>query len=146
VCYKGNVKEMKSMLIRKIIVALIILLPAVSFNGCKKQVKCGCGKDVLFSIADEIMDYSSITYGSNGGTASFAIYNGMSYDYYHFCNPNEMYERYLDLKGQSQIKISGDIFWDCTYMMNSSNSYYYSYYKIYNIQVTDLKSSLYGKK
>ncbi|MFH0843796.1 MAG: hypothetical protein V1903_14420 [Bacteroidota bacterium] len=137
---------MKSRLIRKIIIALIFLLPAISFNSCKKQVRCGCDGDILSSITDYIMDYSSITYSSNGGTASFAIFNGMSYDYYHFCNPNEMYERYLDLEGQSQIKISGDMFWDCTYMMNSSSTSYYSYYKIYNIKVTELKSSLYGKK
>jgi hypothetical protein len=137
---------MNSYIIRKIIVISIILLPVFTFDGCKKQAKCGCGKDVLFSITDEIMDYSSINYGSNGATASFSIYNGVSYDYYHFCNPNEMYQTYLDLSKQTQIKLSGDVFWDCTYMMNSSNSYYYSYYKIYNIQVTGMKSSLYGKK
>ncbi len=141
-----DISAMNSYLIRKILVAAIILLPVFSFNGCKKQAKCGCGKDILFTIYDEIMDYSSITYGSNGATASFAIYNGVSYDYYHFCNPTEMYPAYTDLSGQTQIKLSGDVFWDCTYMMNSSNSSYYSYYKIYNIQVTGMKSSLYGKK
>jgi len=138
-------EQMKSLLMRKIVVAVIILLPALTFNGCKKQAKCGCEGDMLFSINDEIMDYTSINYSSNGATASFSIYNGLSYDYYHFCNPNEMYEKYSNLKGQSQIKISGNVYWDCTYMMQSSNSYYYSYYKVYNIYVTDLKSSLYGK-
>jgi hypothetical protein len=137
---------MISYFIRKIIIASVIILPVFSFDSCKKQPKCGCNGDVLFSINDEIMDYSSITYDSNGASASFSIYNGISYDYYHFCNPNEMYEKYVSLSNQSQIKISGDIFWDCTYMMNSSNSSYYSYYKIYNIKVTDIKSSLYGKK
>ena len=137
---------MINFIFRKIIIAAIFLLPVFSFNGCKKQVKCGCGKDILFSITDEIMDYSSISYSESGATAMFTIYNGVAYDYFHFCNPNEMYDKYASLKGESQIKVSGDIFWDCTYMMNSSNSYYYSYYKVYNIQVTDLKSSLYGKK
>ena len=137
---------MTSYLVRKILVIAIILLPVFSFNGCKKQAKCGCGKDILFSITDEILDYSSIIYASGGATASFSISNGVASDYYHFCNPNEMYEKYMSLAGQNQVKISGDVFWDCTYMMNQSNSYYYSYYKIYNIEVTDMKSSLYGKK
>ena len=131
---------------RKIIVAAVILLPLFSFDGCKKQAKCGCGKDILFTITDKIMDYSTISYSSNGAAAQYMEFNGVSYNYYHFCNPGEMHEKYLSLSGQNQIKISGDVFWDCTYMMNSSNSSYYSYYKIYNIQVTDLKSSLYGKK
>jgi hypothetical protein len=137
---------MNSYLIRKIIIAVIILLPVFSFNGCKKQVKCGCGKDILFSISDNLMDYSSLTYSSNGATAYFTVFNGVSYDYYHFCNPSEMYPTYTGLSGQTQLKLSGDVYWDCTYMMNSSNSYSYSYYKVYNIQVTGLKSSLYGKK
>ena len=51
-----------------------------------------------------------------------------------------------DLSGEEQVLISGDVFWDCTYMMNSSNSYYYSYYKVYNIEITGMKSYLYGKK
>jgi hypothetical protein len=140
VSYIRNSEEMISYLIRKIILAAIILLPVISFNGCKKQAKCGCGKDILFTITDEIMDYSSITYSSDGASASFAISNGVAYDYYHFCNPNEMYDTYLSLTGQNQIKISGDVFWDCTFMMNQSNSsYYYTYYKIYNIQVTEMK-------
>lgn len=141
-----KIQFMKYWLIRKLMIAVIILLPAVSFNGCKKQAKCGCEGDLLFTITDELMDYASITYSANGETASFAIYNGMAYDYFHFCNPNEMYQTFLKLKGQSQIKVSGNVFWDCTYMMNSgSSSYYYQYYKIYNVYITDLKSSLYGK-
>jgi hypothetical protein len=140
-----NRRKVNLYIIRKIVVAAIIILPVLSFNGCKKQPKCGCGKDVLFTVTDEILDYSSISYGSNGATASFSIYNGVAYDYYHFCNPNEMYQKYQDLSNQSQIKISGDVFWDCTYVMNTSSSYSYSYYKIYNIQVTNMRSSLYGK-
>lgn len=133
-------------IIRKIIVAALILLPAISFNSCKKQVKCGCGQDILFSIDNQLMDYSSITYYSNGESASFYVYNGIYYDTYIFCNPQEMFEEYKDLEGEDQILISGDVFWDCTYMMQSSNSYYYSYYKIYNVEVTGMKSYLYGKK
>ncbi len=137
---------MTSYLIRKIVISAIILLPVFSFQGCKKQVKCGCGKDILFSIDNQLMDYSTISYYPNGESASFAVYNGIYYDTYIFCNPQEMFSHYSDLEGEEQILISGDVFWDCTYMMNSSNSYYYSYYKIYNIEITGMKSYLYGKK
>jgi len=137
---------MNNYLIRKIVVVAIILLPVFFFQGCKKQVKCGCGKDILFSIDNELMVYSSIIYSPNGQTASFSIYNGIYYDTYIFCNPEEMYPTYTNLTGEEQVLISGDVFWDCTYMMNSSNSYYYSYYKTYNIEITGMKSYLYGKK
>jgi hypothetical protein len=141
-----DIIKMNSCLIRKIIIVIIILLPVLFFQGCKKQAKCGCGKDILFSIDKNLMDYSSISYSSNGKTASFLIYNGIYYDTYIFCNPEEMYSTYTDLSGEEQVLISGDVFWDCTYMMNSSNSYYYSYYKVYNIEITGMKSYLYGKK
>jgi hypothetical protein len=132
-------------IIRKIFIVALILLPVFSFHSCKKQAKCGCGKDVLFSYEGKLIEYSDISYTNNGATAIFTVYNGIAYDYYHFCNPTEIYPTYTALSNQKQIKLSGDVYWDCTYMMNSSNSSYYSYYKIYNIQVTGLKSSLYGK-
>jgi len=141
-----DIINMSRYLIRKIIVVTIILLPLFFFQGCKKQAKCGCGKDILFSLDNKLMDYSSISYSSNGQTASFLIYNGIYYDTYIFCNPEEMYSTYTDLSGEEQVLISGDVFWDCSYMMNSSNSYYYSYYKVYNIEITGMKSYLYGKK
>ena len=144
--YTKDIIKMNNYLIRKIVVVAIILLPVFFFQGCKKQVKCGCGKDILFSIDNELMAYSSISYSSNGQTASFSIYNGIYYDTYIFCNPEEMYPTYTDLTGEEQVLISGDVFWDCSYMMNSSNSYSYSYYKIYNIEITGMKSYLYGKK
>ena len=144
--YTKDIIKMNNYLIRKIVVVAIILLPVFFFQGCKKQVKCGCGKDILFSIDNELMAYSSISYSSNGQTASFSIYNGIYYDTYIFCNPEKMYPTYTDLTGEEQVLISGDVYWDCTYMMNSSNSYYYSYYKIYNIEITGMKSYLYGKK
>ena len=92
------------------------------------------------------MNYESILYSANGESASFLIYNGIYYDTYIFCNPEEMFPTYTDLAGEKQVLISGDVFWDCTYMMSASNSYYYSYYKVYNIQITKMKSYLYGKK
>ncbi len=42
--------------------------------------------------------------------------------------------------------ISGDVYWDCSYVTSAGQSSYSYYYKIYNINVTQFKSYLYGKK
>jgi predicted small secreted protein len=136
---------MKSKIIHNILVILIILVAAVSYSGCKKQAKCGCGKDVLFSLdTNQAFLYSTIQY--QGEVGSFMIYNGMSYDTYYFCNPSEWHAVYDSLKGADQIRIGGDVFWDCSYINSQSNSYNYSYYKIYQVQVNLLEPYLYGKK
>jgi len=138
---------MKSYIFRKIVVALIFILPVFSWSGCKKQVKCGCDGDVIRTMTSELMDRSKITYSSDGTSAYFTVTSGYGYDTYYFCNPGEMFQQYKDLEGEDQIILSGDIFWECTYMMNSSNYNYYTYYyKMYNINVTEMKSYLYGKK
>jgi len=134
-------------IIRKILVIMIFVLPVFSWSGCKKQVKCGCEGDIIRSLKSELMDRSSIRYSSGGSTAYFTVSSGIYYDTYYFCNPAEMYSAFQDLEGEDQILLSGDLFWECTYLMNTSNNSYYSYYyKVYNIKVTELKSYLYGKK
>ena len=115
-------------IIRKLILLMIFILPLFSWSGCKKQVKCGCNGDVIGSFDNELMDRSSIRYSSGGASAYFTISNGYYYDTYYFCNPAEMYSAYQDLEGEDQIILSGDLFWECTYMMNSSSSSYYAYY------------------
>ena len=138
---------MKLYIIRKILVAIIIILPVFSWAGCKKQVKCGCDGDILSSWKDELMDRSQINYSADGSSASFSVSSGYGYNTYIFCNPGEMFPAYKDLEGENQIQLSGDLFWECQYMMSSSNSSYMTYYyKVYNIKVTELKSDLYGKK
>jgi hypothetical protein len=127
---------------RKILVVLIMVLPLVSYSGCKKQPKCGCGKDVLYSLTEEPMEYSSLIYNTGGTNAYFQ--SGMST--YYFCNPSEMYPVYSTLKAGDQLLISGDVFWECNYLYSASNYSYQMYYKIYQIHVTDLKAYLYGKK
>jgi predicted small secreted protein len=135
----------KSKIIHNILVILIILLSAISYSGCKKQAKCGCGKDILFSIdTNQAFQYSTIIY--DGEVGKFLIYNGMAYDTYFFCNPSEWHAVYDSLEGVDQIKIGGDVYWDCSYINSQSNSSYYSYYKIYQVQVNLLKPYLYGKK
>ena len=139
---------MQLYIFRKILVVLIIILPVFSWSGCKKQVKCGCDGDILRSMDEELMDRSKIIYSADGSSAYFSVSNGYySNDTYYFCNPGEMYPKFKELEGEDQIILSGDLYWECTYMMNSSSSSYYSYYyKVYNINVTELKSYLYGKK
>ena len=134
---------MKMYIIRKIVVVLIMVIPLISWSGCKKQARCGCGKDVLFSLNDELMDHSSITFGSNGASASFSI----GYSTYIFCNPLEMYAIYTDMNSSDRLRLSGDAFWECSYMMQSGGGSSYSYYyKVYNIQVTKMEPEVYGKK
>ena len=132
---------MKGYIIGKILVVLIILTPVFFFNGCDKQEKCGCDGDVLFTITDRLMDFSSIYVIGEGSSMRFQI----GYDTYDFCNPVEMYAQYLTMDSEEQVLVSGDVFWDCSYVSSASQSSYYSYYKYYNIKVTQLKSYLYGK-
>jgi hypothetical protein len=136
---------MNNHIIRKIAVVLIMVLPLVSYQGCKKQPKCGCGKDILFSLEDDLIEYSAIIYNEDGTNAYFR--DGM--DTYYFCNPSEMFQKFKTFAQGDQILMSGDVFWECNYIYSVSNySYGYgygSYYKVYNIQVTDMKAYLYGK-
>lgn len=43
---------MKISWLRKLLVVAIILAPVFSYEGCKKQAKCGCDGDVLFTLTD----------------------------------------------------------------------------------------------
>ncbi len=139
--------------IRKLLIVLIMLLPVVSYTGCKKQPKCGCNGDILYTETDQLFDHSSIVYNETGTNAYFFVYSGggVYYDTYYFCNPSEMFAQYKSIGSDEQVKLSGDVFWDCSFVSSassssSSSSYYYSYYKVYNIKVTKIESSLYGKK
>jgi hypothetical protein len=132
---------MKGYIFGKILVTLIILIPVFFTNGCKKQEKCGCDGDKLFSVSNTLFDYSQIKYSENGGTMWFSQGN----DTYYFCNPTSMYTLYQGLDSDEQILLSGDVYWDCNYLSMAGQSYYSYYYKTYNINVTEMKSYLYGK-
>jgi hypothetical protein len=132
---------MKSNILRKIVVALIIVLPAFSNHSCDKQEKCGCDGDILFSVDKKVMYYNQLIVMSEGATIRFQE----GYNTFDFCNPVEMYPIYQGLDQDEQIQISGDVYWDCSYVSSASQSSYYYYYKYYNIKVTELKSFLYGK-
>ena len=133
---------MKGYIIGKILVVIIILTPVFFLDSCDKQEKCGCDGDILFSITNQLFDYSQIYVSANGGTMQFTE----GYDTYSFCNPTSMYTIYQGLDADEQILLSGDVYWDCSYVSSAGQSSYYYYYKYYNINVTQFKSYLYGKK
>lgn len=127
-------------IIRKVLVGLIIIAPVFSYSGCRKQAKCGCGKDVLFTITGS----SAYIYWDSGATISFQTV-GDPYSTYTLCNPSEMFPKLTDAKSGDILQVSGHVYWDCNYVYQSSNSSYSSYYKVYNVQATDLSLNLYGK-
>jgi hypothetical protein len=131
---------MRGNILRKIAVALIILAPVISYTGCKKQAKCGCGKDVLRSFTNA----SAYVYWQSSSSISFMIV-GDSYSTYTLCNPGEMYPNLKDAKTGDILLVSGHVYWDCNYVYQSSNSSYYNPYQVYNCQVTSLSLDLYGK-
>jgi hypothetical protein len=131
---------MRGNVIRKIFVALIIFVPVLTYSDCKKQAKCGCGKDVLFSLTGT----SSYIYFTDGSTIS-AMTVGDMYSTYIFCNPAEMFPKLADSKSGDILQLTGQCYWNCNYVYQSSNSSYQSIYRTYDIQVSDLSVNLYGK-
>ena len=129
-------------IIRKIVVVLIIIVPLFSYTGCKKQAKCGCGKDVLFKLN---RTQATVYFNETGSSISFSTLTD-PYSTYNFCNPGEMFPQLANSVSGDVLLVSGDVFWECNYIYQTSNSSYQSYYKVYMIQVTQLVSDLYGKK
>jgi hypothetical protein len=140
--------------IRKLLIVFIMLLPVISYTGCKKQAKCGCDGDKLFRVSHQIFDHSSLVYTADGTNAYFIVNSsgGIYYDTYYLCNPSAKFADYKKISSNDQIDLSGNVFWDCSFVQSassssSSSSYYYSYYKVYNIMVDTLVSvDPYGKK
>jgi hypothetical protein len=132
---------MKGNILRKIIVVLIITAPLISYTGCRKQAKCGCGKDVLktFTITSANIYFNS--------TYSLLYFNtlGDIYSQYNFCNPSEIIPKLADVKSGDILQVSGHVYWNCNYISQVSNSSYQSLYRIYDVQVTDISVDLYGK-
>ena len=131
---------MRGNIVRKILVVLIIAVPVFSYTGCKKQAKCGCGKDVVLTLVNA----SAYIYWTSSSNISFQIV-GDPYSTYTFCNPSEMFPKLVDAKSGDILLVSGHVYWDCNYVYQASNSTYQSYMKGYQVQVTDLTLDLYGK-
>jgi hypothetical protein len=131
---------MKMSILRKILVVLIITAPLVSYTECKKQAKCGCGKDVLFVLTNSVAH----VYWTTGSVVWFQT-SADPYSYYYFCNPTEMSGSLKNYKSGDELLVSGSVYWECNYLYQAGNSSYSSYTKTYNIQVTDVHMDLYGK-
>jgi hypothetical protein len=133
---------MRSRIIGKILVVIIILAPAFSYSGCKKQAKCGCDGDVLFTLD---RSEATVYYNETGTSITFTT-TADPYSTYNFCNPGEMFPKLKDYKSGDVLLVSGHAYWECNYLYQSSNYSYQTYYKVYMIQVTDVTVDLYGKK
>jgi len=133
---------MKFHLIRKFLVAFLIIAPVLIYSDCKKQAKCGCDGDVLFTMTQE----QATVYFNETGTDIFFQTMSDPYSRYNFCNPSEMFLKLGYYKSGDVLLVSGHTFWDCSYLYQSSNSSYQNPYKVYVVQGTDITVNLYGKK
>jgi hypothetical protein len=138
---------MKFAILRKSIIFLIILTPLIIDLGCKKQKKCGCGKDVIFTLtldADRPYIYANVYYTESSKTAYFysSLYSGSTF---YFCNPGKWMDLLKTFTSGQELLVSGNVFYECNYLMNSGN---YGYYvpPVYQVDVTDVKKNNYGKK
>lgn len=132
---------MKSFRLRKILIVLIILAPLISDLGCKKQPKCGCGKDVVFEITD---GQATVYYIESSKSAYF--YSVMSTgSTYYFCNPGQWIDSLKQYPQGKVLLVTGKCYYECNYLMNSGN---YGYYMppVYQVQVTAIKEDNYSKK
>jgi hypothetical protein len=127
--------------LRRIVVALIIIAPIITYSDCKKQPKCGCGEDVLYSFVGTSVN----VYFNSTGTTFYFMIPGDPYSTYTFCNPSEMFSRLANAKSGDVLQVTGKVYYDCNYIYQNSNSSYQSLYKAYNIEATDLYQDLYGK-
>jgi hypothetical protein len=133
---------MRGRILNKIIAFLIILVPLFTVTDCRKQEKCGCDGDVLGSLEGA---QASVSFNEAGTNITFQLLDN-PYSSYIFCNPTEMFSKFEDINPGDVVLISGNIFWDCNFLYQSSNySYYSSPYKVYQVQVTNVISDLYGK-
>jgi hypothetical protein len=131
---------MRGNIIRKLVIVLIILAPVFSYTGCRKQAKCGCGKDVLRTITN----VSANVYWTSSENITFYLV-GNPYSTYYFCNPSDMYPNLKDAKSGDVLLVSGHVYWNCNYVYQASNSTYQSSYQVFDCQVTSLTLDLYGK-
>lgn len=134
-------------IIRKILVVTIIVLPFITDLGCKKQARCGCGKDVIFTLENE---EGTVYFNAEFTNIQFTPTSN-PYATYYFCNPGECKEQLSENKSGDILLVSGRVFWNCNYIYTQSNygySYGYGYqslYRIYDIEVTKVTTNLYGK-
>ena len=137
---KYTILRMKGGIIRKTAVIMIILILLIADLGCKKQPKCGCGKDVIFEL-DEDAVYIQVNESSNTVIFYPAISTGATY---YFCNPGQWMDTLKTMNTEQYLLISGKVYYECNYLYNSGN-YYYQLPPVYQIDVTAIAEDNYGK-
>ena len=134
---------MRGNTIRRILVALVIIILVFSYADCKRQPKCGCGRDVLRTYTNV---NASVVFNDTYSLLYFQT-EGDPYSFYYFCNPAEMIPKLAESKSGDILQVSGHVYWDCNYVsQSSSSSYYQGYQQIFQVEVTDISLNLYGKK
>ena len=109
-------------------------------GSCKEQYRCGCDTDVLNSLLDAPV---VIYYDEENKSAEF-VPEINAYARYYFCNPSEMMPQLVNFENGAMVLLSGEVFYECNYMYQASNSYYGSMYQAYMVTVTEIKEDLYG--
>jgi len=132
---------MKSKFLYKFFLTVFIIFPLVFNIECKKQPKCGCGKDVIFTLNDEPV---SLRYNESSNSIIFSTTLN-PYATYYFCNPSQWMDSVKKLNTKEYLLVSGDVFYECNYLYQSSN-YYYQLPPVYQIIVTSVREDNYGKK
>jgi hypothetical protein len=127
--------------IGRLVISFIILVPLFFDLGCKKQPKCGCGKDMIFEITD---GQASVYYMESSKTAYFYSASSSGSTYY-FCNPGQWIDSLKKFPQGKILLLTGKAYYDCTYLMNSGN---YGYYipPTYQVEVSSLREDKYSKK
>lgn len=118
---------------------ILIVLSLTFLGSCKKQIRCGCDGDMINSFFETPVN---IYYDVDAGSARFT-FDGSPMATYYFCNPTEMMPELSKYESGTKVLIDCEIYYECNYMMQASNSYY-SYYQTYMVQVSNIQSSLYG--
>lgn len=140
---------MKSTISRKLLIVFIIIAPLIADIGCKKQPKCGCGKDVIFTLPPTTNEFpykASVYYTETSSSIQFVPVGSISSgSIYMLCNPGEWIDTVKKYPSGSTWLISGEGFYECNYLMNSGNSGGYMT-PVYQVNVTDMKEDNYGKK
>jgi YHS domain-containing protein len=132
---------MKFNIFNKLVIILIILVPLFTYQGCKKQPKCGCGKDVIFTLdSTQVL----VQYDEKSKSAMFYPLASTGATYY-FCNPGKWIDSLKKMDTQQYVLLSGKAYYECNYLYNSSN-YYYQIPPVYQVDVTLIMEDNYGKK
>jgi hypothetical protein len=126
-------------ILRKFIILVLFLLPLLAYQGCKKQPKCGCGKDVIFELKQSQCVVTSLS----EGFISFISDMNPAATFY-FCNPDEWADTLSTMSSSNYLLISGKAYYECTYLLNSGN-YYGQIPPVYQVEVTSVEEDNYGK-